>query len=92
MPSLFFINRIDSSTEKENSYMDGFNAVLQPIESAQGLPNSCYTDPAMFEEETKRLFAADWAAIGFGLMFRPGCVYPISFGIPLSWCATVQVK
>ena len=65
--------------------MDGFNAVLQPIESARGLPNSCYTDPAMFEKETKRLFAADWAAIGFGMdVPKPGYVFPVSFlGIPL---------
>lgn len=65
--------------------MDAFDSVLQPIESAKGLPNSCYTDPAMFEQETKCLFAADWAAIGFGFdVPKPGCVYPVSFlGIPL---------
>ena len=70
---------------QENSNMDAFDSVLQPIECAKGLPNSCYTDPAMFEQETKCLFAADWAAIGFGFdVPKPGCVYPVSFlGIPL---------
>ena len=65
--------------------MDKFNAVLRPIESAQGLPKSCYTDPAMFEQETKRISAADWAATGFGIdLLKPACVYPVSFlGIPL---------
>tara|TARA_B100001121_G_scaffold124319_1_gene109032 strand:- start:1526 stop:1867 length:342 start_codon:yes stop_codon:yes gene_type:complete len=60
--------------------MEEFNAVLQPIESARGLPKSCYTDPATFEKETKRIFAANWAAIGFGIdVPKPGCVNPVSF-------------
>ena len=46
--------------------MDGFDTVLKPIETAQGLPNACYTDPAMFTHESDRLFISDWAAIGFG--------------------------
>ena len=50
--------------------MDEFVSVLQPIESAKGLPNSCYTDPVMFEIETKQIFASDWAAIGFGFEWR----------------------
>ena len=33
--------------------MDAFVSALQPIETAQGLPNSCYTDPAMFQIEKK---------------------------------------
>ena len=65
--------------------MDAFVPVLQPIESAQGLPNSCYTDPVMFQIEKKQIFASDWAAIGFGFDVPvPGCVCPINFlGIPL---------
>ena len=34
--------------------MDAFVSALQPIETAQGLPNSCYTDPAMFQIEKKQ--------------------------------------
>ena len=45
--------------------MDAFASALQPIETAQGLTNSCYTDPAMFQIEKKQIFASDWAAIGF---------------------------
>lgn len=65
--------------------MDGFDTVLKPIETAQGLPNACYTDPAMFSHEAARLFTTDWAAIGFGFDApQPGCVYPVNFlGIPL---------
>ena len=39
--------------------MDAFVSVLQPIETAQGLPNSCYTDPVMFQIETKFNNSAD---------------------------------
>ena len=65
--------------------MDAFVSVLQPIENAQGLPNSCYTDPVMFQIEKKHIFASDWAAIGFGFDVPvPGCVCPVNFlGIPL---------
>jgi len=65
--------------------MDGFETILKPIEVAQGLPNACYTDPAMFSHEADRLFAKDWAAVGFGFdVPTPGCVYPVTFlGIPL---------
>ncbi len=35
--------------------MDAFVSALQPIETAQGLPNSCYTDPAMFQIEKSSL-------------------------------------
>ncbi|GEM_PF-3528715 len=33
--------------------MDEIVSVLQPIESAQGQPNSCYIDPVMFQIETE---------------------------------------
>ena len=34
--------------------MDAFVSVLQPIETARGLANSCYTNPAMFQIEKKQ--------------------------------------
>jgi len=62
-----------------------FRAVPQLIESAQFLPDSYYIDLAMFEHETKHLFAADRIAIGFRFdVPNSGCVYPLGFlGIPL---------
>lgn len=65
--------------------MDALDTVLQPIETAQGLPNACYTDPSMYRHEINRLLADDWTAIGFGFdVHKPGCVYPINFlDIPL---------
>ncbi len=59
--------------------------VLEPVNSARGLPNAFYTDPALHEEEKKRLFAKGWPAIGFGKdVPEPGDAKPVSFlGIPL---------
>jgi len=54
--------------------------VLAPIEQASGLPNSCYVDAASFQLEQERLFARQWAAIGFASdVPEPGCVWPVSF-------------
>ena len=39
--------------------------VLQPIETARGLPNACYIDPVVFALEQRRVFAEGWACIGF---------------------------
>ena len=60
-------------------------SVLQPVESAKGLPNGCYIDPVMFQIETEQISASDWAAIGFGFDEPfPGCVCPVYLlGIPL---------
>ena len=65
--------------------MDAFVSVLQPIESTQALPNSCYTDPVMSQIETKQIFASAWAAIGFGFDVPVSSyVSPVSFlGISL---------
>lgn len=60
-------------------------SVLQPIESANGLPNRHYADEATYVIEQQKLFSEGWAAIGFGKdVAKPGCVYPLDFmGIPL---------
>jgi len=62
-----------------------FRAVTQLFESAQGLPENQYVDLAMFEHETKHLFAADLTAIEFKFdVPNSGCIYPLGFlGIPL---------
>lgn len=63
----------------------GLQKVLEPIETASGLPNACYVEPAFFEREQACLFARQWAAIGFASdVPDSGCVWPVSFiGRPL---------
>lgn len=60
-------------------------AVIQPVATARGLPNRFYTDPAVFEEEKKRVFFRNWAALGFTTdVPEPGDARPLSFlGQPL---------
>lgn len=59
--------------------------VTQPVETARGLPNGFYTDPAVFDAEKQAVFAANWACIGFGKdVPEPGDVRPVDFlGQPL---------
>ncbi len=59
--------------------------VTQPVETARGLPNACYTDPALFEAEKQAVFAANWACVGFGKdVPAGGDVRPVGFlGTPL---------
>jgi len=61
------------------------SAVLRPVETAQGLPNACYTDPAHLERERERVFAPGWAGLAFAAdVPEPGDVYPVRFlGQPL---------
>ncbi len=54
--------------------------VTAPIEEARGLPNAFYTDPAAFAAEQDKVFAANWACIGFGKdVPQPGDLRPVSF-------------
>jgi choline monooxygenase len=59
--------------------------VLAPIETANGLPNECYIDDAVYQQEQNTLFRNNWAAIGFGKDIpKPGMVKPVTFlGIPM---------
>ena len=59
--------------------------VLSPIESANGLPNACYTNDDMYRHEQESLFTNNWAAVGFGKdIAKPGMVKPVTFlGIPM---------
>ena len=53
--------------------------VSRPVEAARGLPNACYTDPAFFRFEQRRLFARHWTAVGVGAEIpNPGDVKPVS--------------
>ena len=61
------------------------DAVLADVEIARGLPNAHYVDPAMFEEERRKVLFANWAGIGFGKdVPEPGDAKPVDFlGVPL---------
>ncbi len=59
--------------------------VLDPIETAQGLPNEAYTSEAFARLERDRLLARTWTCVGVASEVpEPGDVKPVSFqGLPL---------
>ena len=59
--------------------------VLQPVNTARGLPNAFYTDAEVFELEKQRVFFRNWAALGFvSDAPEPGDAVPLTFlGQPL---------
>ena len=59
--------------------------VIGPVETARGLPNAAYIDPAVFAAERERLFARNWACIGFAKDIpQTGDLKPIElFGRPM---------
>ena len=59
--------------------------VTQHVSKARGLPNPFYTSAEVFEEEKKRVFFRNWAALGFvSDAPEPGDAKPLSFlGQPL---------
>jgi len=61
------------------------NRVLNPIETARGLPNACYTDETVLELERQRVFAGGWSCVGFAKdVPETGDLYPFEFaGMPL---------
>ncbi len=66
-------------------HASALDAVLADVETARGLPNAHYVDPAMFEEERRKVLFANWAGIGFGKdVPEPGDAKPVDFlGVPL---------
>ena len=60
-------------------------AVRRPIDKAHGLPNSHYTDPTVYAEETRALLAGEWAGLGVAAQVpESGDAVPIDFaGMPL---------
>ena len=60
-------------------------AVTQPVTTARGLPNAFYTDRDVFEEEKRKVFFRNWAALGFiSDAPEPGDAKPLTFlGQPL---------
>ena len=76
------INQIGNQPELS---MDAMRQVLQPIEKARGLPNSCYTDTSVNLYERQRVFAEGWACAGFAIDApNKGDLFPFEFaGLPL---------
>ncbi|MGR3435536.1 MAG: aromatic ring-hydroxylating oxygenase subunit alpha [Shimia sp.] len=61
------------------------DAVRRPIDSANGLPNAHYTDPATIAEETRKVLLDQWAGLAVAAdVPEDGDAKPIDFaGIPL---------
>jgi len=65
--------------------VSAFTGVLEPVATARGLPNACYTDPATHDVEREAVFFKNWAALGFGKdVPEEADAVPITFlGMPL---------
>lgn len=61
------------------------DAVRQPIERANGLPNAHYTDREVFDEERTALLMGEWAGLAVASdVPEPGDARPLTFlGMPL---------
>ena len=59
--------------------------VIQPVETARGLPNEHYTSVSVFDLEKRTVLFANWSGVGFGKdVPNPGDAKPITFlGMPL---------
>ncbi len=58
--------------------MNDLASVLQPIETARGLPGRCYTEASAFEEERRRIFASGWFCLAFASdIAAPGDLMPV---------------
>ncbi|SFM41974.1 aromatic ring-hydroxylating oxygenase subunit alpha [Shimia aestuarii] len=60
-------------------------AVRRPVETANGLSNAHYTDPAIFDEEKQALFFSTWSGLGVAHEVPEiGDAVPVNFlGMPL---------
>ena len=61
------------------------DAVRQPVETARGLPNAHYIDPAVFEVEKHAVLFSSWAGLAVvDDVPEPGDAKPVEFlGVPL---------
>ena len=58
--------------------MNDLARVLDPIDTANGLPGRCYTDAAAFEEERRTLFGRGWFCLAFASdLAAPGDLLPV---------------
>ncbi len=70
--------------DKQNTVDGSLERVLLPIESANGLPNACYTQHSSFLDDRNNVIAPGWASIAFGSDVAPGWAVPLEFmGYPL---------
>ena len=69
----------------KDSPQPDLSQVRRPVETANGLPNAHYTDPATFEAEARAVLHATWAGLAVGAdVPEAGDAKPIEFlGIPL---------
>ena len=64
--------------------VSNLDPVLNPVETARGLPNAHYTSDEVFAAERDNVLFATWAGIGFAKDLAPGEAMPIDFvGMPL---------
>ncbi|MBO6521357.1 MAG: aromatic ring-hydroxylating dioxygenase subunit alpha [Rhodospirillales bacterium] len=68
-----------------NTHRSSLSAVMAPINIACGLPNAHYVDPAVFQDEKRKVLFANWSGIGFGKDIPDeGDAKPVDFlGMPL---------
>lgn len=61
------------------------SSVRQPIQTANGLPNAHYVDPAIHAEENQALLMNEWAGLAVAAQVpEPGDAVPLTFlGMPL---------
>ena len=65
--------------------MSNLSSVIEPLNTAKGLPNEHYIDDEIFQEEKESVLFSNWSAIGFAKDTpKVGDVNPITFlGMPL---------
>jgi len=65
--------------------MSNLSSVIEPLNTAKGLPNEHYIDDKIFQEEKESVLFSNWSAIGFAKDTpKVGDVNPITFlGMPL---------
>ena len=65
--------------------MSNLSSVIEPLNTAKGLPNEHYIDDKIFQEEKESVLFSNWSAIGFAKDTpKVGDVNPINFlGMPL---------
>ena len=65
--------------------LDGLQGVLQPVETAHGLPNEHYVSDAMYATEREALWFSTWAGLCVTAdVPEPGDARPVDFlGVPL---------
>ena len=66
-------------------HLHSLNAVKQPVNKANGLPNEHYVDKDVFVKEQRTILFQSWAGLGFGKdVPEPGDARPVEFlGMPL---------